>query len=169
MAGGRVAASPTLGALGLVAAAATFSLLWLVSQPFKLDSKIKTINNQLTQAQALEARPGGAGAWRPGTICQDQSEAVGSYGSVVRRLADQAQTPLTDLKIIPSARRTSTLTATEITIAGRASYGNVVQLLANLSQQTPVLFVDAVDLQNRAQGVEFSIKGAVWCWALPDH
>jgi hypothetical protein len=166
----RPTISPVLTALGLGLAALTFGILLLISRPPRLSAEIQDASAKLSRAQMIEALPGSPTAWPAGAICDNLAGArLDLYRGRISQLANQAGASLSEAMISQGSRQSRMLTSAQVSIVGKATYDGFTQFSTALSHEKPVLFVNALDVQSRAQGVTFDLKGTIWCWATVSH
>lgn len=165
----RATPIPILGMslAALAAGAAIWAGLALAGKPPRMEERVEALGGLAARAAAIEARPGQAGRWKAGTVCPGADDpAVRTYASRIRAKAESGRVMLSEAAIGKDEPvREGGLVSISVQLKGVGAYPDVVLLLSGLAAETPVLFVQTLDIRQTRDISEFTLKGTMRCWA----
>ena len=153
----------------LIAASAALVFCWglaAIARPVDLKARVAMLEAQAEQTQALLRRRGGTADYPAGAICPGLSPA--QLEPVRQRLrASLAGANLSIGKISvarSSAPSFEAISPIAVQFETNGAYEATLLMLDNLSRQTPLLYVDTVDLRSRTDSVNLQLSGRIYCW-----
>jgi len=153
----------------LIAASGALVFCWglaAIARPADLKARVAALEVQAERTQTLLRRRGGTADYPAGAVCPGLSEA--QLEPVRQRLrASLAGANLSVGKILVARSPTPSfeaITPVNVQFETKGAYEATLLMLDNLSRQTPLLYVDTVDLRSRTDSVNLQLSGRIYCW-----
>lgn len=153
----------------LIAAISALVFCWslaAIARPTDLKARVAALEVQAERTQTLLRRRGGNADYPAGSVCPGLTE---TQLEPIRKQLGMAITGsnLSLGKI--SVARSSTpsleaITPIDVSFETNGAYEATLLMLDNLSRQTPLLYVDTVDLRSRTGSVNLQLSGRIYCW-----
>ncbi len=166
----RALPGPALALIAtLIAASSALIFCWslaAIARPADLKERVAVLEAQAERTQILLRRRGGTADYPAGAVCPGLSEA--QLEPIRQRL--QAAVAAANLSAgkfsvtrasVPSLEA---ITSVEVRFETNGAYDATLLMLDNLSRQTPLLYVDTVDLRSRTDSVNLQLSGRIYCW-----
>lgn len=153
----------------LVGASSALIFCWglaAVARPANLNERVQALQAQSERVQTLLRRRGGTTDYPPGAICPGLSEV--QLEPIRQQLrAAVAGAGLDPQKVSVARSAAPSLEAiapVDVRLETNGAYGPTLLMLDALSRQTPLLYVDTVDLRSRTDTVNLQLSGRLYCW-----
>jgi len=138
----------------------------LQAQVQQLQNDSQALQAQSERVQTLLRRRGGTTDYPPGAICPGLSEV--QLEPIRQQLrAAVAGAGLDPQKVSVARSAAPSLEAiapVDVRLETNGAYGPTLLMLDVLSRQTPLLYVDTVDLRSRTDTVNLQLSGRLYCW-----
>jgi hypothetical protein len=164
----QTATGDTMLALAVAASGAALMGLILVtaSAAPNMKARLEALDVRTERIQALSRQAPADAMGPPDSLChQDPAEAAKREHDAVAVLGAQANVTLDAVDARPdlSGDTQAGLTPIRLRVSATGSYESIMALLAALSRQRPLVYVDSLDLTPKVSNVTAVISGRSFC------
>lgn len=153
----------------LIATSSALVFCWglaAIARPAGLKERVAALEVQAERTQTLMRRRGGTVDYPAGAVCPGLSEAqLEPIRQRLRAAATGANLGLGKISVArPSTPSLEAITPIDVQFETNGAYEATLLMLDSLSRQTPLLYVDTVDLRSRTDSVNLQLSGRIYCW-----
>jgi hypothetical protein len=155
----------SLGALALlVAATASFMGLSKFSKPENFANRVALLDERMVEIRRLSRSSKMARDYVPGSLCPSiADEELAGFASALQARATQLNLSTVMLSVSPAEAVGETAAKVSFQSEFSGPYEGASALLADLANQTPRVFVDRIDLMDKAATVSLRFSGHFYC------